>query len=87
MLTFVDTYFVLHVFNLFMVYYEEDDLPLYVKGWSGDVLSLKGPLRKVRFLGYEVYLVLCELMHVFIISSVGHFVGDIGLVIMEKIVS
>ena len=57
-------YFVLCVFNSFMVYYEEVDLPLYVKGWSGGVLSLKDPLGKVRFLCYGVYLVLHELMYV-----------------------
>ena len=70
-----------------MVYYEEDDLPLYVKGWSSGVLSLKGPLRKVRFLCYGVYLVHREAMHVFIIYSIGDFVDDLGLAIMEEIMS
>ena len=52
----VDTYFVLCltfvlcVFNLFIIHYEEVDLPLYVKGWSGGIMSIKGPLGKVRFL-------------------------------------
>ena len=86
----VDTYFVLclafilHVFNLFIVHYEEDELPLYVKGWSGGILSLKGPLEKVRFLCHGVYLVHHELMHVFIISSIGDFFDELSFVIMEK---
>ena len=58
--------FILHVFNLFIFYYEEANLPLYVKGWSGGVLSLIGPLGKVRFLCYGIYLIHHELMHVFI---------------------
>ena len=70
-----------------MVYYEEVDLPLYVKGWSGGVLSLKGPLEKVRFLCYGVYIVLHELMHVFIISFAYYFVHDLGLAIVEKTMS
>ena len=52
----VDTYFglrltfVLHVFNMFIIHYEEVDLPLYVKGWSARVLSLKFPLGTVSFI-------------------------------------
>ena len=70
-----------------MVYYEEADLPLYVKGWSGEVLSLKGPLGKVRFLCYRVYLVLHELMHDFIISYTGDFTSELSLVNVAKISS
>ena len=86
----VDTYFVLRltfilcVFDLFIVHYEEANLPLYVKGWSGRILSFKGPLKKVRFLCYGVYLVHHELMHVFIISSAGDFADELSLVIVEK---
>ena len=58
--------FVLHVFTSFMVYYEEVELPLYVKGCSDGVTSFKVPLRKVRLLCYRFYLVHHELMHVFI---------------------
>ena len=57
---------------------------MYVKGWSGMVLSFKGPLGKVRFLSYGVYIVHHELMHVFIFFSALDFVDELSFVIMEK---
>ena len=67
-LSFLILFYVLLLFYVSFIHlwfiYEEVYLPMYVKGWSGGLLSLKGSLGKVRFLCYRVYLVLHELMQV-----------------------
>ena len=47
-------------------------------------MSLKGSIENVSFLCYGVCLVHHELMHVFIISSVGQFADEISFVIVKK---
>ena len=35
-----------------VLFIKRSDLPLNLKGWSGEVLSLKGPLREVKKVPY-----------------------------------